>query len=68
MMPANEHNSNLHKPRQIIDTGNCNRKELLRRAQEIGRKHRKLGEDPVGDLIRERARDDAGEEKTQQSH
>jgi bifunctional DNA-binding transcriptional regulator/antitoxin component of YhaV-PrlF toxin-antitoxin module len=49
------------KPRQIVITVKPSRKELLRRAQEIGRKYRKAGQDPVGDLIRERAQDDLDE-------
>ncbi len=34
------------------------REELLRRVRELGRKHKKVGQDAVGDLIRERELED----------
>ena len=34
------------------------RLELLRRGRELGRKHKREGQDAVGDLIRERELDD----------
>ena len=49
------------EPRQIMIKIKPSRKELLRRAQEIGAACKKAGQDPIGDLIRERVQDDIDE-------
>ena len=49
------------RPDKIIITIKPSRKQLLEEVRAIGLKLKKPGQDPVGDLIRERVRDDAGE-------
>jgi len=49
------------RPDKIIITIKPTRKQLLEEVRAIGRKSKKPGQDPVGDLIRERVRDDLDE-------
>ena len=46
------------QPDKIIITVKPTRKQLLERVRAIGRKHKKSGQDPISDLIREREEDD----------
>lgn len=45
-------------PNQIIVTVKPTRRKLLERVREIGRKHKKPGQYPIGDILREREEDD----------
>jgi len=45
-------------PNQIHLTIMPTRKQLLERVRAIGREFRRTGQDPIGDLIREREEDD----------
>ncbi len=46
------------QPNKIVITIKPTRKQMLERIREIGRKWKKPGQDPIGDLIRERVQDD----------
>lgn len=46
------------RPNRIVITIKPTRTQLLERVRSIGRAARKEGQDPIGDLIREREQDD----------
>ena len=50
-----------NQPNKIIITIQPTRKQLLEEVRAIGRKFKKSGHDPIGDLIRERVQDDLDE-------
>ena len=49
------------QPNQITITIKPTRQQMLGRIRELGRKWKKPGQDPIGDLIRERVQDDIEE-------
>jgi bifunctional DNA-binding transcriptional regulator/antitoxin component of YhaV-PrlF toxin-antitoxin module len=49
------------QPNKITITIKPTRKQMLERIRELGRKWKKPGQDPIGDLIRERVQDDIDE-------
>jgi bifunctional DNA-binding transcriptional regulator/antitoxin component of YhaV-PrlF toxin-antitoxin module len=46
------------QPNKIIITVKPTRKQMLERIRELGSKWKKPGQDPIGELIRERVQDD----------
>jgi len=46
------------KPNKLMITIKPTRKQMLERIRELGRKWKKPGQDPIGDLIRGRVQDD----------
>ena len=46
------------QPNKITITIKPTRKQMLARIRELGRRWKKPGQDPIGDLIRERVQDD----------
>lgn len=52
------------QPNRIVITIKPTRKQLLARVRTIGRASKKEGQDPIGDLIREREEDDRGRRET----
>lgn len=46
------------QPNRIVITIKPTRKQLLERVRTIGRAFKKEGQDPIGDLVREREEDD----------
>jgi AbrB family looped-hinge helix DNA binding protein len=46
------------QPNRIVITIKPTRKQLLERVRKIGRAFKKEGQDPIGDLVREREEDD----------
>ena len=49
------------QPNRITITVKPTRQQMLERIRELGRQWKKPGQDPIGDLIRERVRDDIEE-------
>lgn len=49
------------EPRQIVIKVKPSRKQLLEEVRAIGLRNKKPGQDPIGDLIRERVQDDIDE-------
>ena len=52
------------QPNRIVITIKPTRKQLLERVRTIGRAFKKAGQDPIGDLVREREEDDQGRRET----
>lgn len=49
------------QPNKIVITIKPTRRQMLERIRAIGRKWKKPGQDPIGQLVRERVQDDIDE-------